>query len=201
MNSKETPEINAGSMADIAFLLLIFFLITTTLQTDTGILRKIAEKPKENYIVDLKEKNIFTVAINFNNELWVENEPLDFNELKAKAINFIDNGGGLDKDNLACSWCKGAKDPASSDHPTKAVIVLQADRNTNYETYIKVLDILNGAYTQLRNQLSVTLYQENYVSLVERYELSNSTDTTIKEKIDNIKRKYPLLISDAEITN
>lgn len=201
MSRKNVPEINAGSMADIAFLLLIFFLVTTTMNIDAGIFRKIPEKPKENSNVDIKDKNLLEVTLNFNNELFVEKEKVSFNDLKQIAIDFIDNAGGTDFTSKNCDYCEGSKNPNSSDHPKKAVITIQSDRNTNYETYIKTLDILNSAYTHLRNKLSLKLYQQNYTSLLDEFEKSNNTNQDVKEKISVIRDKYPLLLSDAEIKN
>lgn len=99
-------------MADIAFLLLIFFLVTTTMDVDSGIPKKLAEKT----IVDppvVKEKNIFQVSINRNNQLFVEGDVMELKDLKAAAIKFIDNGGGKGNpiggvgESLPCDYCKG----------------------------------------------------------------------------------------------
>ena len=78
MARRENPEINAGSMADIAFLLLIFFLVTTTMNVDSGVSKKLSEKPPPDYVPPvIKEKNIFEVNLNFRNELQVEGERMD----------------------------------------------------------------------------------------------------------------------------
>ncbi|MCG1035958.1 ExbD/TolR family protein [Polaribacter sargassicola] len=201
MSRKELPEINAGSMADIAFLLLIFFLVTTTMNVDSGIIRKIPEKEKISSNILIKEKNILEVNINLKNELFVDGKIIPLSNLKQTAIDFIDNGAGLDRNKLPCNWCNGQKNPSSSDHPSKAFISIKADRNTNYETYIAVLDQINAAYTVLRNQLSVKLYQQNYISLLQDLKKSNNRDKKIQEKIKLIQEKYPLLLSDAEINN
>ena len=201
MSRKESQEINAGSMADIAFLLLIFFLVTTTMNVDSGILRKIPEKPKDDFIMDIKEKNILEVNINLKNELFVDGNIVKLKDLKQIAIDFIDNGGGLDFNKKPCNWCEGKKDITSSDHPKKAFISIKADRNTNYETYLTVLDNLNTAYSVLRNKLSLKLYNQNYESLLEDFKKSNQRDKKIEERIKNIREKYPLLLSDAEINN
>ena len=201
MSRKESPEINAGSMADIAFLLLIFFLVTTTMNVDSGIIRKIAEKPIDNHIIDIKEKNILQVNINLNNELLVDEKIVQLKDLKQIAIDFIDNGGGLDSNQKPCDWCQGKQIVTSSDHPSKALISINADRNTNYETYISVLDHLNSAYTHLRNKLSVEMYNQNYISLLEDFKKSNNKDKLIESKINLIREKYPLLLSDVEIKN
>ena len=201
MSRKNTPEINAGSMADIAFLLLIFFLVTTTMDTDSGIIRKIPKKEKIADNILIKEKNILEVNINLKNELFVDGEFIILNDLKKIAIDFIDNGGGLDKNKQPCNWCKGKELKSSSDHPSKAFISIKADRNTNYETYISVLDNLNSAYTHLRNKLSVDLYNQNYVNLLDEFKKSNNKNKQIEAKIKLIRKKYPLLLSDSEIKN
>ncbi len=200
MSRKETPEINAGSMADIGFLLLTFFLVTTTMNVDLGIARKIPQK-QENAPINIKKRNILEVNINYKNELFVDEETILLRDLKQIAIDFIDNGGGLDYNKKNCDWCNGKQLTTSSDHPTKALISIQANRLTNYETYIEVLDILNSSYTHLRNRLSVKLYNQNYTSLLENYKKSNNKDKIIEGKIKLIREKYPLLLSDAEIHN
>ncbi|WP_159948843.1 ExbD/TolR family protein [Polaribacter septentrionalilitoris] len=198
MSRKQLPEINAGSMADIAFLLLIFFLVTTTLQVDAGIARKIP-KQQETPPINLNERNILEVNLNKNNELFVDGKIIKLSELKQIAINFIDNGGGLDINKKTCDWCEGKQDKTSSDHPSKAIISIQTDRLTNYETYISTLDVINSAYTHLRNTLSVKLYHQNYESLLDELNLSNNNNLEVQEKIKLIREKYPLLLSDAEI--
>lgn len=199
MSRKDSPEINAGSMADIAFLLLIFFLVTTTMDVESGILRKIPEKNEENSKLDIKEKNILEVNLNFKNEVFVDNNLVKIDDLKQIGIDFIDNGGGFDADNNSCDWCDGKKLATSSDHPKKAIISIQSDRNTNYETYILVLDAFNSSYTYLRNKLSVKLYGKSYETLLDEFNKSNHSDKKLEQKIKLIREKYPLLLSDAEI--
>ena len=115
MARRETPEINAGSMADIAFLLLIFFLVTTTMDVDSGISKKLSEKPPKDYVPPvIKERNIFEVNINRNNEMLVEGETMELEDLKEAALKFIDNGGGKGKtvdgvEGKDCDYCKGDK--------------------------------------------------------------------------------------------
>ena len=110
-------------MADIAFLLLIFFLVTTTIETDSGLNRKL---PPMEDVVDppiIKERNIFTVVVNKYNQLLVEEKPLELVNLREEAVKFLDNGGG--KGEEACVYCLGDRDPDSSDNPEKAVISLK----------------------------------------------------------------------------
>jgi biopolymer transport protein ExbD len=150
MAKRAAPEVNAGSMADIAFLLLIFFLVTTTIETDSGLNRKLP--PMEDQVDPpiIKEKNILTVVVNKNNQLLVEEKLLSIDELRSTAVEFLDNGGGQGEE--ACSFCKGKKDPASSDNPEKAIISLKNDRETSYKVYIAVQNELVAAYNELRNR-------------------------------------------------
>ncbi len=190
MARRDTPEINAGSMADIAFLLLIFFLVTTTMDVDTGISRKLPEKQPEDIVPPiLKEKNVFEVNINRRNEILVEGDTyMKVDKLREATINFIDNGGGKDADGNDCTWCGGEKDASSSDHPKKAIISLQSDRGTSYATYISVQNELVGAYTVLRNKYA----QKNFGKDFDK--LTNEQQKEIKINI------YPQIISEAEPT-
>ena len=97
MARRSSPEVNAGSMADIAFLLLIFFLVTTTIETDSGISRKLPPMEESEEDVVIKQKNIFTVLLNGKDQLLVEDELMDLKELRESAIEFLDNGGGTER--------------------------------------------------------------------------------------------------------
>jgi len=206
MARRENPEINAGSMADIAFLLLIFFLVTTTMNVDSGVSKKLSEKPPKDYVPPIiKEKNIFQVSINRNNELLVEDERMNIVDLKEAAIAFIDNGGGEGKveNGVAsgpCDYCKGERSESSSDHPNKAIISVQSDRLTEYGTYLTVQDELLKAYSFLRNRLSVEKYQIPFEELEEAYK-DDRTNESLKKKVEFIKTAYPQIISDQEPTN
>ncbi|MFT4576007.1 MAG: biopolymer transport protein ExbD/glutaredoxin [Polaribacter sp.] len=206
MARRETPEINAGSMADIAFLLLIFFLVTTTMDVDSGISKKLSEKPPKDYVPPvIKERNIFEVNINRNNELLVEGETMKVEELKEATMKFIDNGGGDGKivDGVStgkCDYCKGARSTSSSDHPNKAIISVQSDRGTEYGMYIKVQNELLRAYTELRNKLALDTYQTSYDVLEKAYKKDRNNEK-LKAKVEFIKSSYPQIVSDAEPTS
>lgn len=196
MARRETPEINAGSMADIAFLLLIFFLVTTTMDVTSGISRKLPEKPPKDAPPPpkIKERNIFEVNINRKNKLFVEGDVMNIRNIREATIDFIDNGGASvdSKDPKGnsnyCSYCEGKRDVNSSDNPRKAVISLQNDRGTSYETYIAVQNELVAAYTYLRNRYAEKKFGKKFD------ELSIKDQKFIKKEI------YPQIISEAEPT-
>ena len=175
-SNRELQEINAGSMADIAFLLLIFFLVTTTMDVDTGIARKLPPMPEEEQQEDdsqIHARNIYVVLVNSNNQLLVEGTYMDISQLKEGAKAFIDNNGVL---------------PDLSDNPEKAIISLQNDRGTSYKTYIQVQNELTAAYNELRNKAALSEFGTKF------YDSSKS-----QQKI--IRKKYPQKISEAEPKN
>ena len=147
---RKSPDVNAGSMADIAFLLLIFFLVTTTIETDSGINRKLP--PMEDQIDPpiIREKNIFTVVVNKYSQILVEEKLTDIKDIRRLAMDFLDNGGGRGEE--ACDYCQGDRNPRSSDNPDKAVISLKNDRETPYKSYIAVQNELVAAYNELRDR-------------------------------------------------
>ncbi|MFD2568899.1 ExbD/TolR family protein [Pseudotenacibaculum haliotis] len=198
---RELPEINAGSMADIAFLLLIFFLVTTTMDVDQGIFTKLPRKENDTPPIVLKDKNLLEVIINEHNQLLVEEKEIKINELTKIALAFVDNGGGTDRDGKPCDWCQGAKDPTSSDHPSKAVINIQAVRSANYETYISVLDKLYKAYGILRDRYALKTYQVSYKDMVKEEKKMLENNQLLRDRIKLIQEKYPLLITDSQIQN
>jgi hypothetical protein len=201
MARRSSPEINAGSMADIAFLLLIFFLVTTTMETDMGISRKLPPIPEDNVEPPvIKQKNIFTVIVSRDNELLVEDELMELSELRQAAVDFLDNGGGVGEE--ACDFCQGAGDPSSSDNPEKAIISLVNDRKTEYRTYISVQNELVAAYNQLRNREAQRLYGTSFTQMEENYKSANyrGDKETLKEQIDVIKEMFPQKLSEAEPT-
>ena len=201
MARRENSEINAGSMADIAFLLLIFFLVTTTMDVDSGISRKLPEKSDEAPEVTIKEKNVLDITVNRKNQLLVENEFVEVEDIKRLAMDFIDNGGGVSaakdgKPGEPCDYCNGVKNPLSSDHPSKAVISLQSDRGTTYGMYVSIQNEIEGAYNELRNKLALKKYKRSYKDLLADYKDRGSAK--VKEKIDFLKDSYPQIIAEPE---
>ena len=198
MARRSSPEVNAGSMADIAFLLLIFFLVTTTIETDSGISRKLPPIEEDQEDVVIKQKNIFTVLLNGKDQILVEDELMELEDIRAAAIEFLDNGGGKGED--GCAYCKGKGDPGSSDNPDKAIISLKNERETSYAAYISVQNELVAAYTHLRNLRGEELYGESYSEMMKNYRDVNwpGNKVKLKEKINNLRKDYPQKLSEVQ---
>jgi biopolymer transport protein ExbD len=195
------PDVNAGSMADIAFLLLIFFLVTTTIETDAGLDRMLPpmEPPEEDVII--RQKNIFTVNINKNGQLLVEEELTDLKNLREKAIAFLDNGSAPQGTPDYCDYCKGQREPESSDNPQKAIISLKNDRETKYGTYITVQNELVGAYNDLRNREAQRLFGRDFTEMEAQWlnpETPSSIRDDLKDKVKRVQDLFPQKLSEAE---
>ena len=200
--ARKSPEVNAGSMADIAFLLLIFFLVTTTIETDSGINRKL---PPMEELIDppvIKERNIFTVVVNKNNMILVEEKLMDLSEVRSAAVKFLDNGGGIGEE--ACEYCEGERDRSSSDNPEKAIISLKNDRQTSYKAYIAVQNELVAAYNDLRNREFNRIYPMIGINFIDAQKKYSDPRTSLDDKqrlkplLDSIKTMYPQKLSEAE---
>jgi Biopolymer transport protein len=181
---KKVPEINASSMADISFLLLIFFLVTTTMDTDSGITRRLPP-PVENPDMDVKvkERNILNVMINKYDKLMVNGKPCDISELKDKTKTFITPNPNDEK----------APEVETKDielignfMTNKGVVSLKNDRGTSYMMYIAVQNELAKAFNELREEVAMRYFQQHYA------------DMTDKDKIDAVNKAVPVRVSEAE---
>ncbi|MBT8265400.1 MAG: biopolymer transporter ExbD [Bacteroidia bacterium] len=201
MAKRAAPEVNAGSMADIAFLLLIFFLVTTTIEKDSGINRKLPPMEESEEDVIIKQKNIFTVLLNGKDQLLVEDELMEVKNLRAAAVEFLDNGG-----DGTCDYCKGKRNPSSSDNPDKAIISLKNERETSYAAYISVQNELVAAYNVLRNRRALEIGPQkgfrdmNFVEMQNNYKDVRYTGNKekLKEVIDQIKLEFPQKLSEVQ---
>lgn len=200
MRRQTTPEVNAGSMADIAFLLLIFFLVTTTIDKDKGIARQLPPPIETAPEVEIKEKNLLEIVVNPNNEIMVETNRIALRDLQAITIDFLDNGGIPIGQEGYCDFCLGDRDILSSDNPQKAVISISPDRLTEYETYVKVQNEISSAYSFLRNRASKELFDISFTEVDKA--VKNGTYKgdveKAKEQLKTIRMMYPMLISEAE---
>jgi biopolymer transport protein ExbD len=180
-NTRQAPEVNAGSMADIAFLLLIFFLVTAVIPNDTGINRKLPKlcPPGQTCDAEIKEKNILRIALNANQEIMVEDDLVTIDQIKPLSIAFLDNNG--DK---SCNYCNGLGILDSSDNPSKAVISLMVDDQTNYNLFIQVQDELTKAYYELRSKYAKQKFGK----------LPSELDS---EELMQVRVAYPFIVSEA----
>ncbi len=180
----KVPEINASSMADISFLLLIFFLVTTTMDTDSGITRRLPP-PVENPEMDVKvkERNIMNVMINKYDKLLVNGKPGDVATLKDLTKEFITPRPNDEK----------APEVETKDIEllgdvmlSKGVVSLKNDRGTSYAIYISVQNELAKAFNEMKDEMSLKYFNQHYA------------DLTDKDKIDAINKAVPVRISEAE---
>ncbi len=165
--SKKTPEINSSSTADIAFLLLSYFLMTTTMNQDSGLQRRLPPIPDENQEVEdqkVNRRNIIIVRINSADRLFAGNEPMDVSFLKDKVKEFLLNPNN--DPNLPERSPKEIEGFGS--YPvSKGVISLQNDRGTSYKAYIEVQNELVKAVNELRDEFAKAHFGRAYLSLSE----------------------------------
>ena len=185
MSKKKTPAINSSSTADIAFLLLCYFLMTTTMGSQTGLSRRLPPMPdKDQKVEDQKvnRRNIIVVKINSSDKLFAGNEPMDVSMLKDKIKEFLSNP--YDDPNLPEKEIKDIEGYGSC-AVSKGVISLQNDRGTSYHAYINVQNELVRAIDELRDEFAAKNYGKVFAALPE-------------DKQDIVKKAIPQNISEAE---
>ena len=183
--ARKIPEIPSASLADIAFMLLIFFLVTTTMDVDSGLERRLPQWVDQDQLDDdtqIKERNVFVVLVNRNNDLLVENEYVRIEDLRERAKEFMANP--LNADNLPEKEPKEVAYFGQVD-VTKGVISLRNDLDTKYGTYLAVQNELVGAINELREELAKSKFGKSYANLD-------------KDKQRAIRIIYPSRISEAE---
>lgn len=191
MARRELSEINAGSMADIAFLLLIFFLVATTMDIDSGLSRLLPPMPEENQQDDqseIRERNVFVVLINKDDQLFVEKEVVDISELKKLTKEFIINP--QNKSNLSEKRVDYV-DFFGEVEISKGVISLQNDIGTSYGKYIEVQNELAAAVNELRDELCLNQFGRKFEDL-------DPLKPSENDIIEAVKKVIPMAISEAE---
>jgi len=177
---RKKVEINSSSMADIAFLLLIFFLVTTTIANDKGLTLQLPPKPDDiqQQDVKIKEKNLFKVLINSSDKLLVEGKPMDDpKEIRERVKEFVLNNG---------------RDPELSDSPKDAIVSVKANRGTSYDMFIKVYNEIQGAYYDMyADRAGVTNKKWREIA-------SKTNDPENKKIYDRARKDFPMQISIAE---
>ena len=187
MAGRATPEVNAGSMADIAFLLLIFFLVTTTMNTDTGLQRRLPPWTQETNAQEqeVNQRNVFKVLVNGRDWLMVNDQRMDVTQLREKVIEFVE----IPKNNPNLSEQVVKNIPLiGTVGISKGVVSLQNDRGTSYKMYMKVQNEIVAAYSILREKASQEKFGKKYILL--------SSDEQ-----EAIKKMYPQQISEANPRN
>ena len=179
MARKKTPEINASSTADIAFLLLTFFLMTTTMDVDSGLFRRLPPMPPPDQVIapPVAKRNILQVLVN-KNDLQIEN-------LKEKAKEFILNP--QNREDLPSKVVKEIPFFGQAE-VSRGIISLQSDRGTSYKMYIAVQDELTAAYNEIRDIKAMEKWGKKYSELTE-------------EQMDAVRKLVPTAISEAEPKN
>lgn len=211
--NRGSSEVNAGSMADIAFLLLIFFLVTTQIATNKGLTLLLPPKQEEDEPIEIKQqqRNIFKIQVNSLDKLLVEEEPLDdVSQIRDMVYDFVLNFGapgdvkkGSAKvsdrevyESLPASMksyiSNNLQSSESSDGPSGAIVSLKADRGSSYEIFISILDELNAAYNKI--------YGERVGLTDEEFRKLKRTDPRQKELYDKARAGIPKAISIAEPT-
>lgn len=204
MARRDIQEINAGSMADIAFLLLIFFLVATTMDIDTGISRLLPPIPEEEQDTetDVKERNVLVVLINRDDQLMVEGEVMDLQELREKTIEFFSNPNNDEElpemKEIEVDFPPGVSsrfpDGKARVMVSQGVVSLQNDRSTTYGIYLQVQDVLVAAVNDLRDQFAMEYFGRGY----EDFNPRNYVDEQI---LEGIREVYKMNISEAEPKN
>ena len=170
-NARKTPEVRADSQADIAFLLLIFFLVATTMNSDKGLSRVLPPLPPEDVKVEdikVKERNILLVFVNAAGQIMAGNESMDIRGLKDKAKEFILNP--MDDENLPEKKETEIEmgDGSKWIYPvSEGVVSLQTTRDTSYEVYIMVQNELSRAFNEVRDQVAMQKFGSVFADLTE----------------------------------
>ena len=188
--AKKIPQIYASSMADISFLLLIFFLVTTSMDVNQGLARRLpAPIPPDQKVedTDINKRNLMIVKINSANQLMVQGQLMDVKQLRETAKEFIKNEN--DEPNLPKLVEEDFGEPIGVQRYTKDhVISVQNDVDTQYQAYLDVQNELVAAYNELRNECAQKYFHTSYNELSE-------------EQQKQVQKVYPQKISEAEPKN
>lgn len=186
MGKRKVPGLNSSSTADISFMLLIFFLVTTSMDTDQGLGRTLPKPPEDdqkNNEIKVKERNILNIRINKDNYLMIGDDYVSVDEVKERAKEFIQNKDN--KPNLPELKMKNCKLLGKRMVTENHVISVQTDRGTSYGVYFAVQDALVAAYNELRDELA-------------KQEFGYKYQFCTKEQQESIREVYPQKISEAE---
>lgn len=183
---RKTPSINGTSSADIAFMLLIFFLITTSMDTDQGLPRRLPPAISEDVDIDVKKRNTLAILVSSGDRVMCQGEEIDIKQLKEKVKEFIKNPNNDEHypEKIEEDVPYFGKMMITKNH----VISLNTDRETGYQIYISVQNELATAYAELRDEISKQKFGKLFMELDE-------------SRTKAVKTIYPQKISEAEPKN
>ena len=188
-NARKTPEVRADSQADIAFLLLIFFLVATTMNSDKGLSRVLPPLPPEDVKVEdqkIKDRNVLLVFVNAAGQIMAGDESMDIRGLKDKAKEFITNAADDENPPEKKDTEIELEDGSKWTYPvSEGVISLQTTRDTNYEVYIMVQNELARAFNEVRDDVAMNKFGSVFEELNE-------------DQRNAVTKAVPLKISEAE---
>lgn len=191
MGKKKVPEINGSSMADISFMLLIFFLTATTMETDKGLFRMLPpyqDPSKQQEDVKVLDKDLFVVLVNKDDKLMVEKKPMHSRELRKTLKDFLMNMNNDLEDKQYPGYTEENIPGIGRVKVTKAIVSIQNDRGTSYQKFIEIQNEVVGAYNEVKDYYSLKYFKRNFNDLKESQQ-------------DLIKQIIPQKISEAEPKN
>ncbi|MCL2290794.1 MAG: biopolymer transporter ExbD [Bacteroidetes bacterium] len=183
--AKKLPAINTAQMADISFLLLTFFMMTSAINTEQGIPRRLPPPSEEKTQVDINRRNVFNVMVNFNDEILANGEHVPLSQLTSRAKEFLENP--LNNPHLPEKELRLIEN--MGEFPvSKGVLSLTNDQSTSYNMYVQVQNELQRAVNELRDKVSLQFFGKVYDKL----------DTTLQKAV---QRAVPMNISEAPPQN
>lgn len=208
MARKELPEVNASSLADIAFLLLTFFLIATSMDKAEGILRQLPDltNPKQTEL-EVQQQNAIEFVANAYGQILYKEDPdnvrqINVAEVKNLVMEHVDNAGG-DFKGEKCNYCTGGVDKSSnpllSDHPKSAIISVKFDKGTEWKHYMALQGQIEAAYNQLRADYVKRTYKREWNTVIaDPTKGDNEGDNAI---LKDAEAKYPKIIAEPKPTD
>lgn len=188
MARRETPEVNASSLADIAFLLLTFFLVATSMDVEVGIKDSLPSKIMYDEPPPVKERNVLRIVVNPDNQFMVEGTESNVKSISTYVYNHVTNNGLGD-----CEFCPpdSPKDPTLSENPWNAFVLIQTNKATNYGAYISAKNEIDKGYEMVYTDYINRKYSKNYADL-------DPNEPQDRAMIEEAKSLFPKKSSEPE---
>ncbi|MRJ08859.1 biopolymer transporter ExbD [Ornithobacterium rhinotracheale] len=201
MAKKKLPEINASSMADIAFLLLTFFLIASSMEKSEGIQRQLPDMSKDTKDVTIKveQRNAIEFVANAYGQILYKENPSEVRQVNLKEVKelvrrHVDNGGGVDKDGQPCNYCQGERRPDLSAHPSLAIVSVKFDKGTSWKDYMALQGEIEAAYEELKAAYVKRAYNRDWETLIPNP--TKGDDEGDNAIIKDANSRYPKIIAE-----